>query len=408
MEQPLSRSRPERTAWAVVWSSFALFCLLVVFVPLGARHFVLHATVARPATLQTVEGTAVSDSPATGNEAAVTKDQTATISEGFVVSLDDKSRADLRFFDGSFVHLLPGSRVALERSSGPRFGSGISPNAIWLRMLSGRIRVVTAGSSQRTGLDFRVRCPLQDAEILISDDGVYGVEVQPGGAEVFVNRGSAVVSAQGKSVRLTAPERTIIEPGRAPADAITDARELVVNGDFRSGLEPAWVVRNDQGNDGGDVDGTAVVTTDEGSPAVRFFRTDSNRNHCETIIEQRMDRDLPDPISSLVIRANIKLVNQSLSGGGALGSEYPLMIRMRYRDQYGNENEWVQGFYYENPLANPVGNARLYPRGAWQLFESGNLLAVLDPRPARIVWLQVYASGWDYESMVRSISVAVQ
>ncbi|MCL6429370.1 MAG: FecR family protein [Anaerolineae bacterium] len=406
MEQPLSRSHPERTAWIVVWTSFAVFCLLVVFAPLSVRHYLRHATVSRPAELQTVEGTAVTDNPHTGTEAAIAKDRAVRISEGFVISLDEQSRADLRFFDGSFIHLLPGSRVALERSRGPRFGRGVSPNTIWVRMLSGRLRIVTAGSS-RTGLEFRVYCPLQEAQVLITDDGVYGVEVETNRAEVFVNRGSAVVSARGKSVHLVAPERTAIEGDQPPADPITDARELVVNGDFRSGLE-GWVVSNDQGNDGGDVDGTAVVTTDEGSPAVRFFRTGSNRNHCETIIEQRLDRDLPDPISSLVVRANIKLVHQSLSGGGYLGSEFPLMIRIRYRDQFGNENEWVQGFYYENPHGNPVGTAKAYPQGSWQLFESGNLLEALDPRPARIVWLRVYASGWDYESMLRSISVAAQ
>jgi hypothetical protein len=406
MEQPLLRSHPERTAWIVVWTSFAIFCLLVVFVPLAVRHFVLHSTVTHPAELQTVEGTAVTDNPDTGTEAAIAKGETARISEGFVISLDESSRADLRFFDGSFIHLLPGSRVTLERSRGPRFSRGVSPNTIWVRILSGRLRIVTAGSA-RTGLDFRVYCPLQEAEIRVRDDGVYGVEAETSKAEVFVNRGSAAVGAYGKTVHLAAPERTTIEQGHPPADPVADARELVANGDFRKGLE-GWVVRNDQGNDGGDVDGTAVVTTDEGSPAVRFYRTGSNRNHCETIIEQRMDRDLPDPISSLVVRANIKLIDQSLSGGGYLGSEFPLMIRMRYRDRYGNENEWVQGFYYENPQGNPVGTAKAYPRGSWQLYESGNLLEVLDPKPARIVWLQVYASGWDYESMVRSISVAVQ
>ncbi len=408
MQRSALREHPERTAWAVLWSAFAAFCLLVVFVPLGVRSVLLYSTVARPATLQTLEGTAVIDNPSTGSQSAVMADQTATVNEGSVISLDDKSRALLLFFDGSSVSLLPGSHVTVLRVRGPRFGLGRTPNSIWLRLASGRLKVVTTGPSGRVGLDFLLHCPLVGAEVAVKGDGVYGVEVQTTGADIFANRGKAEVTAGGKSVSLAAPERTSIKPGSSPAPPIADARDLVVNGDFRSALERVWKVTNDQGNDGGDVNGTVVWTTDEGLPVVRFFRTGSNRNHCETAIEQQINRDLPDPVTSLVVRANLKLINQSLSGGGYLGSEFPLIIRLKYRDVYGSENEWVKGFYYENSAGNATGTAEQYARDTWQLYESGNLLEALNPEPARILSLRVYASGWDYESMIRWISVAVK
>jgi hypothetical protein len=408
MQQHAVRAHPERTAWIVVWCAFAVLVLLVVCVPLGVRRFLLFSTVTHPPELRMSEGTAVVDNPATGSQFAVTKDETRTIPMGSVINLQPWSRADVSFFDGSSLHILPGSRVAVERVEGPRFSMGVRPNAIHLRAVSGRVKIVTTAPSWAGGLGLVLRLPLFDAEVSIRGDGVYGVEIEPDGVEVFANRGSAIVTSSGKSVQLTAPERTRVEAGRPPAPPIADARELIVNGSFAEPLEPVWTVFNDQGHDGGDVGGTAVRMVHEGLPAVRFFRTGSGRNHCQTVLEQVIDRDLPDPISSLVVRANLKLIHQSLSGGGSLGSEYPLMIRLRYRDIYDSENEWVQAFYYENPHGNPVGSALEYSRDTWQLFESGNLLESLDPTPHRLLWLQVYASGWDYESMIRWVSVTVR
>ncbi len=408
MQQPLLRARPERTAWFVVWTAFAVFCLLVVCVPLAARYILLYSTAAHPATLQTLEGTAVIDSPATGSESAVTQDNTETCSEGAVISLDDKSRAVLHFFEGTSVYLLPGSRVSLERSRGPRFSLGVTPNTIALRMVGGRVKIVTAGPAGGTDLDFALHIPRLNADVSIKGDGVYGVELGSAGADIFSNRGSAVVVAGGKSVRLLASERTTVRPDAQPMAPIADARELIVNSDFRESLEPSWKVFNVQGGDEGDVPGMAVRMLDEGSPAVRFFRTGGQRNHCETVIEQSINRDLPDPASSLRVRAYIKLINQSLSGGGYMGSEFPLVIRLKYRDIYGSENEWVRGFYYQNPDNNPTGGFEVSPKDSWFLFESDNLLDSVKPKPFRIVSVRVYASGWDYESMIRWISLAVK
>ncbi len=406
MQQPVLRAHPERSAWIVLWSAFAVFCLLVVFVPLSARYVLLYATKPQTAMLQTLEGTVVVENPATGHQEVVKKDGTAKVGEGSEITLGEESSADLNFFDGSSVHIRPDSQIYLERVRSPRFGLGVRPNTIWLRMVKGQAKIVTTAVTGRTGLDFALHLRHLGAVVSIRGDGVYGAEVQTSNAVVFAHRGSVVVTANGKSVQLLAPERTAIELGEPPSGPIADARELLTNGGFDQCLGEGWTVFNDQGNDGGDVPG--VWSCDEETHTVRLYRTNSQRNHCETIIEQVINRDLPDPVSSLVIRANVKVSYQSLSGGGYLASEYPLMIRLKYRDKYGSENEWVQGFYYENPGNNPVTHGELIPRDTWHYFDSKNLLDSLDPKPTRIVSLRVYASGWDYESQIRYISLAVQ
>lgn len=408
MQQPLSRAHPERTAWTVVWSAFAVLCVLVVAVPLGARYVLRYSTKVQPATLQVLEGTVRVTNPGSGRLDALTKGQSMGIGEGIVIQLDEKSSADLQFFDGSYVHMLPDSDLTVERVRAPRFGSGVTPNTIALRMSKGKLRLVTSRTARTSaGLDFRLHLQELGTSVALKEDGIYGADVAPEGGEVWAQLGSAVVTGGGRSVRLLAMDQTTLEPGQPPAAPFARAKNLVTNGDFSKALD-GWSYYNDQGGDEGNIDGTLTLIGDEGSKAARFLRTGSNGNHCETVLEQRIDKALPDPISSLVIKANLRVTSQSLPGGGDSASEYPLMIRMRYRDDFGNENEWVQGFYVGDPRGKPTGTGIQVLQNSGHYFESENLLNTLKPRPSRIVSLKVYAAGWDYESVLSSISLEVQ
>lgn len=411
MQQPLSRAHPERTAWAVVWSAFAVLCVVAVAVPLGARYVLRYSTRVRPATLQVLEGTARVTNPGTGRLDAVTKDQPMSIGEGIVIQLDEKANALVQFSDGSYVRVRPDSDLTVEQIREPRFGSGVTPYTVALRMSKGELALVTSKATRPAGLDFTLHLQELGTTVALKEDGVYGADVTTEGGEVWTQIGSAVVTGGGRVVRLLAMDQTTLTPGQPPTSPIARAKNLLANGDFRNGLD-GWIYYNDQGGDGGNVDGTVTLAGDGGSKAVRFFRTGSSTgdrgNHCETVLEQRVDKALPDPISSLAIKANLKVTSQSLPGGGMQASEYPLIIRMRYRDDIGNENEWVQGFYVGDPRGNPTGTAIQVPGTGGYYFESENLLKTLKPRPARIVWLKVYASGWDYESVLSSISLEVQ
>jgi hypothetical protein len=97
-----------------------------------------------------------------------------------------------------------------------------------------------------------------------------------------------------------------------------------------------------------------------------------------------------------------------LSGGGVLSSEYPLILRMKYRDVYGSEAEWVHGFYIQNATNNPTNNGEQIPPDLWVPFEAGNLFETLDPKPFFITSLQIYASGWDYDSSVSGVRLVVE
>jgi len=406
------RHSPERLAWTVTLAGFVAFCTLLITLPLSARWYLTNATRAYEARVTCLEGTTVVENPAHAEAIPVLKGQSISVPEGTVVSVDETAQAIITFFDQSLVRLFPQSSVMLEQMRAPRFG--ISPRAsrITVQAKGGRLwaNTVLGGSAP---LDFEIKT-LQ-ANALLSEDGSYTLEVSNEQTEVIVQRGSAevlatiaVASTEPSAVTVGARQRTIVETGQPPVAALKAERDLIVNGDFAAPLSTGWVDFNDQGADGGEVDGSVSLVVNEGRRAVRFYRAGGEFNHCETIIEQQLNRDLPDPLATLRVRATIKLVNQSLSGGGYLSSEYPLMIRIRYRDIYQSENEWVHGFYYQNFNDNPTMNGQEIPQDKWYFYESENLVDVLPVTPSRILWLRVYASGWSYESLVSGISLIVE
>jgi hypothetical protein len=249
----------------------------------------------------------------------------------------------------------------------------------------------------------------------LAEDGAYAIEVSNESTEVVVQRGVAEVRTSSTSVPdsqamviLSARQRTVVGIGQAPLAALKAEKDLVTNGDFRAPLVSGWSAFNDQGADGGAVDGDISLLVDDGRRAVRFLRTGGEYNHCESIIEQDLNHDLPAPMTVLKVRAMIKVSHQSLSGGGYLSSEYPLMIRVRYQDEYGSETQWVRGFYYQNTTGNPTASGQEVPQGKWYLYESENLLDVLPIVPKRLVSIRVFASGWSYESYVSEVSIIVE
>jgi hypothetical protein len=399
------RRNPERVAWVVLLLAFVAFCLIVAGVPLGVRWYVLNAEKELTASVEPLVGTVIVEPPLGSGPAPLTKGQSKAVSEGTLIRMDETSEAVITFFDHSFMRLFSGTTVRLDSLRAPRFRASPLPNSVHLTLLGGHVRIGTALSLD-SPLDFRV-ATLQ-GESLLEADGSYAVEASNERAEVATYRGQARVRAGGKEVALAPRQRTQVELGREPQPPMDVARNLLANGDFREPLDTGWRVYNDQGTDGGDVDGHSDVVVDEGRKAIKLWRAGAQGNHCETVLEQNIDQKLPDPVSSLIVRATVKLRYQNLSGGGYLSSEYPLMIRITYRDVYDSETDWVQGFYYQNVDGNQTTYGQQLPRDRWSFYESANLLEILPIKPFRIMSVRVYASGWDYESLISDISLIAE
>ena len=401
------KAAPERVAWTILLIAFFSFCLLLVALPLSLRYYLRHATRDKEAQLKTLRGTVIVEDPRMGSERPVRKGESVLIPKGGSIHVDETARANLTFFDNSFLVLYPGTRLSLLEIYAPRFKWGTKPYTIVLSQKGGGIRVDTV-AARRTPLHFEVRSPHLDSRVVLRDDGSYTIQVTNDGAEIIVHRGQAQVTAKGATVSLSPRQRTTVQVGEGPMAPVSAARDLVTNGDFRDPLETGWRVFNDQGADGGSVDGKAALIESEGRRVVHFSRTGGQFNHCETVLEQDVNYEMPEPPSSLAVRVVGKVIYQSLSGGGYQSSEYPLMIRLTYQDQFGSQNEWVQGFYYQNVDNNPLMYGLEVSQNQWFLFESDNLLKNFPIVPSRIIRLRVYASGWNYESIISEISVIIE
>ena len=226
----------------------------------------------------------------------------------------------------------------------------------------------------------------------------------PEQTEVAVRLGSASVSANGQAIELLEGERSIVRSGEAPTTALPAARDLVSNGDFSRGLQ-AWQIGNRAIED--NRPGTVSLVLEDGRHIAVFERRDSIR-HGETFIHQQLDVDVRD-FQSLKLDLDVKVMKQSLSGGGWVGSEYPVMVLIRYRDAFGGENTWFRGYYIHNEDNHPVTSGQAVTTGGWrsdtiELFSPQHVF----PRPTYLAWVEVQGSGWEYHGAVTDLRIIAE
>jgi hypothetical protein len=395
------RNNPARLAWIILSIGFVTFCLLVVSIPLGVRWYVINATQVHETSLAAIGGTVQVQEPGVNKPFAVagTKDN---VPEGSIIITDPTSQASLEFFEASTLHLYNNTRVIIQKARAPRFGLSSRPNAIALEMTGGRIRIGVAPSTKSL-LDFQVQTP--HATVELEEDGGYSMEVSSEEFHLTVHDGRAKVTAMGKMVELGQGERTTVKIGKEPIGPLPAERDLIVNGDFKEPLTVGWRVYHEQ-DDPKEVGGKAEIITFGDRQAVRFWRVGKATGHAETRITQVIDKDVRD-FTSLELHISVRLLAQSLSGCGYRGSECPVIVRLDYKDINGNDNFWTHGFYFEDPIENwLILNSDKIPPLVWYPYESPNLMEELgDVKPATITTIRIYASGWDYQSMVSQVQL---
>jgi hypothetical protein len=403
------RKNPERVAWMVLAAAFVIFCVLVTGIPLGIRSYVLNATEDRETQLQRIEGTILVQEAEGSKPYGVT--DAATLSPGDEVILDATTRATLDLFERSHIALYSNTNVELARVQAPRFGTSDRPNRITLNLTRGLARVGVALPGERD-TQFRVVTP---HTTLTLKEGSYRIEVTNQATQVTVVRGEARMGSGAFLDVLMQGTRTRVDLSGVPEDPMPAAQNLIQNGDFQQPLSSGWLTS------------TVVLTSavqpptvevieDGGRQAVRLVRREADEgNHSEVAIQQRFDQDVHD-FDQLAVSVDVKLNYQSLSGGGQLSSEFPIIIRLDYKDLWGNDKFWTHGFFYQNQVGYPIApdpwgrpTGEKIPQGVWYPYESANLMELLgDNLPANITGLTVYASGWNYESLVSEIQLIVE
>jgi len=392
---------PERRAWTVLLTAFAVCCLLVTSCPLGIRHYLTTATEVEATQLEVIDGTILFNTPGQPSPGGVT--DVAQMSEGVEFKTDEASWGTLTFFDESNAVMYSRTQLKVLETRAARFEVGAQPDVVTVAVNGGRVRLTVAPPGER-GRRFEVHTP---HAVVTLDTGSYSVEVSKQETEIAVREGKAIVSDSGSIKEVNKGERINVIAGQPPTDPVPAERNLLENGSFRDRLNH-WSVYNEQGVDGGLINGQAEVIISGDRYAVRLSRMGEDGNHCETGITQELNKDVRD-YNSLKIHADVQLLYQSLSGGGYLSSEFPIIVRIDYKDQYGIDRFWTHGFYYQNEANFPIHNGTQIPRYRWYPYESDNLMEVLgDLRPNWVTGVRLYASGWNYQSMVSEVGLIVE
>ena len=393
------RKNPARLAWITLSMAFAIFCFLAVSIPLGIRWYLINATQVHKTSLAAIGGTVVVQEPNTSVHFAVTGTKNDVL-EGSIITTDATCQALLEFFEDSTLHLYNETRVIIQKTQSPRFSLSSKPNTIALEVTGGRVRIGVAPST-KSPLNFHVQTP--HAIVELEEDGTYPMEVSSEEFHLTVRDGRAKVTAMGKTVELGQGERTTVEIGKEPTGPLPAERDLIVNSDFKQPLTVGWEAYHTQ-DVPEEVKGKAEVLVVGDRQAVRFWRMGKASGHGETGIVQVIDKDVRD-FTSLQLHISVRLLAQSLSRCGYRSSECPVIVRLDYKDINGNDNFWTHGFYFEDPVAGyPITDAEKIPRYVWYPYESPNLMEELR-EPALIKSIRIYASGWDYQSMVSQVQL---
>ncbi|MGH2544247.1 MAG: FecR domain-containing protein [Ardenticatenaceae bacterium] len=409
----------ERMAWTVLIVAFAVFVVLAVTIPLAIGWYVQNASVAQLANIQGTRGVTLVESanPRLDVVGAVEVGRAEAVVEGGVLRVDPASQASVVFFDRSTLTLFPNSTVTLDIMRKPRFARSERPNQIVVTLHSGRVRAQIAPAGD-PAIHFEIHTPqtLAPQGGILLQPGSYAIETSNEMSHISVRMGTALVNGQtGQQTRLQANERAEIALGAAAVGPLPAKRNLVVNSDFQNPEEAApisaghlvagWFALSDQGGDGGSVDGTVEVVTTGTSRALHLYREGSNNNHGETGVIQKVDKLVGDYLS-LLLRLDVELVNQSLSGGGEQSSEFPLIVRVDYTDGNGNPQHWTHGFYYHNTAGYNIRDGEQIPQNARYSYEVDLKEVLSDPQ--RINTIEIYASGWDWDAYASGVELIAE
>jgi hypothetical protein len=388
----------ERRTWRVVWLAFAVWLVAVTLATGWAAAFIQSSVMPAPSTLGAVSGVVLYREADQRSEASAREG--LQIFEGDEIATSFGSRAAIRVPDGSAVELFPETRIQLEAARIGRFNSAATQTRLALFTGTVRLSVPELG-----GRGPGVQLVLPEGMLSFAP-GDYTVRASREATRVSVWSGHATFLARDGPKEALDGTKLVIAAG-GTTTTIDLLENIVSNGDFSENLA-GWEIWEDLEQGRPDVRGQLEVIGASGtaSPAkaLRIWRSSLRDAHNETGLRQRLDRDVAGA-RAIRVEARLRVDLASLSGGGYLGSEYPMMLRVRLRDARGGDVVWTQGFYYANPENRPVPIGVTVPRGDWVAVSADLLQAV--NQPATIESIEVFGAGHTFDALISSVRLLV-
>lgn len=378
-------------AWRVTLLSLVVLILLSVGGPAAWHWYTGTAIEPRATEMMAIDGVVFLRRQ--GARDWTSASQTDQIYPGDTIRTAANARAFVRLFDQSTVQLYPSSTLKILRAEQGRFRQ--EKTTVVLELPQGRARFGVAPSPDGSASFFQLRTP--EAEVHL-EEGSYSADVNRSITQVRVRVGEATAHTAQGLANARAGQRLMSSLDAPPKGNLAARHDLVENGWFtvqEPGLPAGWVAR-----DVSEQEPPGRISLGETTGAVTLRR--EGRGHGETVLSQQLDFDLWD-YEKITLSANVRVLYQSLAGGGWQGTEYPLMLRVVYRDATGGNTIWYHGFYLHNHDGYPVRDAEQLPSTDWKRVEI-DLLSLV-PRPWRIQRVEIAATGWDYAAAISELHI---
>lgn len=410
------RENPERLAWFVILFSFAIFAVLAVVVPWTISYTVRYLPISQSARLDpSLESFFSVYPPKAGDAIAITGAVSKNITVGSIIeAASDATQGTLSLISdeedkaaqvlGS-LQLYSGTLVKILRLSRPFFKSWSSePYQARLRLERGQARIFTNSGKARP---ISVQLETPHGTVVLAT-GSYQISVEETQTDVTVVAGTATLLQpdQARQLIVTGGKRAAMTASGLLREAVSVQQNLIRNGNFTPPALDSW--QSYQGPEGIQEPGSVSFTEREGRKVAYFIHQAGENGHNEVGITQVIDKKV-NIYNSLILQLDVNILFQNLPGGGYMNTEFPVRVELTYTDQYGKDLPWGYGFYYRNPEPpgpSEVTGGEQVPQAKWHTYRSPNLIELLDQegtRPSRINSIRIYASGWNYQSLVSEV-----
>lgn len=427
---------PERVAWGVMLIAFAVFCLTCVLSLVVVYSFFFLSTVPMISTVQVARGT-ISLTGSDLREETVRESRDFLI--GNVARPTPQSQTLIVFRDPYDANRIFAtitldeaiSSASLQSAARPRFEWSNAGYKINLTQVQGNVGVFVAdGFGDDLIIDLQTT---QGSWVSITGSGEYSLRSLEDTLRVVNQRGKVLLIdpslPREKSAKDIPPGyQGIAQAGASEVLVVEDGYdELLPNARFEQtvgdGFPLDWrcshIVEQPPS-------GRYFTAAENGRLAIFMVRGEGTVQHGETYCEQGTREDeapnwLPVMDYDYLALTTTLFVNyQSLNRCGTVGSECPLMLRIKYVDINGDKQELIYGFYTVNqpvekdyPLscttcATVLHQDHIFIREkTWYSHSTGNLLNILpaEQRPAYITSVRFYASGHQYDTRVSELSL---
>ena len=419
------RQNYERLAWIVLVLAFAICAGLAVGVPWALQSYLRYAYVGELVIPEVQEGNLLVTCPGDAVPIAIAEQQDTLCQgrEGALVYAgpSDKGLLTIRprtTFTTTLatVQLYPGARITIQKARAPRFPFFSSePHRLVMKMESGRIRVKITADLPRT-----IFLQVSTLQALVElKEGDTSIEVNNQASQVVVREGQATVTARANnsSVLIKKTERVAVPTGNGVTEVMPAEQNLLAGyRDFREPLNTVWKIYTKDPEFPNESRGDVFNISVDGRQAAEFSR--DGVGWAETGIKQDINRDIRD-LSSLILRVELRVLQQDVPVCGTMGTECPVMVVIDYVDESGELRSWQQGFYYlpdPNPIPNPEYCKTCNPRNkhipttnaVWDQWESENFIPILGKvgaAPVLLKSISIYASGHKYQSQISEVEL---